>query len=192
LSNVLLLTLGTGVGGAALCDGRMLRGAAGVAGHFGHLSADPDGAPCMCGNRGCLETVFSSRAIEAEVSKALHLGASSPYIDAIRDMRAKPECEAIFDAAAQGDAIASAVVDRAIHGLAAAIAGLMLAFDPQVLILTGSIANAGQPLFETLNREVAGRTRRMLGRDVPIVPAGVADNSGVSGAAALGYLLCRS
>jgi glucokinase len=145
----------------------------------------------MCGNRGCLETVFSSRAIEAQAWTALHLGASSPYIDAIRENRRVPECEGIFHAAAGGDSIAGEIVDRAIQKLAAAIAGLFLAFDPQVLILTGSIMNAGERLLQPLRPAVARRTRRMLGREVSIVPAGVTDHSGISGAAALGHLHSR-
>src|SRR5579875_2089061 len=65
--NVLMLTLGMGVGGAVLADGRILRGHCGVGGNLGHITVEPDGAPCICGNRGCLETVFSARAIEGEV-----------------------------------------------------------------------------------------------------------------------------
>src|SRR5215475_2263049 len=64
--NVVLLTLGTGVGGSAMADGVILHGATGIAGHFGHMVVDPHGPLCMCGNHGCLETFFSSRAIESE------------------------------------------------------------------------------------------------------------------------------
>jgi len=72
--NALMLTLGTGVGGAVLVDGRILRGSTGAAGHIGHLTIDPDGVLCICGNRGCLETVFSARAIESEAFSAMHRG----------------------------------------------------------------------------------------------------------------------
>src|SRR5579875_63396 len=72
--NVLMLTLGMGVGGAVLADGRILRGHCGVGGNLGHITVEPDGAPCICGNRGCLETVFSARAIEGEVWSAVHRG----------------------------------------------------------------------------------------------------------------------
>jgi glucokinase len=67
-SNVLMLTLGNGVGGAAVVNGQMLRGHAGVAGNIGHVTIDPHGAVCSCGNRGCLETVFSARAIESQAA----------------------------------------------------------------------------------------------------------------------------
>lgn len=62
--DVVMLTLGMNVGGAAAVGGRLLRGHCGVAGHMGHITVEPDGVPCVCGNRGCLETVFSARAID--------------------------------------------------------------------------------------------------------------------------------
>jgi len=189
--DALLLTLGTGVGGAVLADGRILRGAAGLAGHLGHINVEPDGMPCVCGGRGCLESVFSARAIEAEAWAAVHQGASSPFIDAVREGRSEFRCEKIFEAAVQGDAIAAWIVERRIHKLAAAVAGLFHAFDPEVLILTGSVASAGETLLAPLRSELAWRTRVMLRREIPIVLAAVADNSGVVGAAALGRLLLR-
>src|SRR5262249_50246346 len=64
--DAIMLTLGTGIGGAILSDGRILRGHRGVAGHLGHVCVDPDGPPCVCGSRGCLESVFSARVIETE------------------------------------------------------------------------------------------------------------------------------
>ena len=82
--NAFLLTLGTGVGGAILADGKIMRGAGDVAGHLGHITADPDGPLCIRGNYGCLQTVFSARAIEAEAWTAVDAGVSSPMTNAIR------------------------------------------------------------------------------------------------------------
>ena len=73
--NAVLLTLGTGVGGAILVDGAILRGASGAAGHLGHMTIDPYGGLCICGNRGCVETRFSSRAIESDYLAHLHRAA---------------------------------------------------------------------------------------------------------------------
>jgi len=73
--NVVILTLGTGVGGAAMVDGVILHGATGIAGHFGHMTVDLNGGLCICGNHGCLETKFSSRAIEADYLAHMHRGA---------------------------------------------------------------------------------------------------------------------
>lgn len=183
--NVLLLTLGTGIGGAVLCDGVLLRGAAGVAGHLGHVSAEPDGPPCICGSRGCLETVFSSRAIEGDAWATMHQGVVSPLTELLRREPEALSCRAIFEYAERGDEAARWIVGKRLRAFGAALAGLMHAFDPEVVILTGQIAEAGDALFLPVRRDVWKRTRTLLRRRTPIVPAGVADSSGVTGAAAL-------
>jgi glucokinase len=178
--NAVMLTLGTGVGGAALAEGRLLRGAAGVAGHLGHITMDPDGPLCICGNRGCLETLFSARSIEAAAFAALHRGC-----DSVLSGRTPATCEQIFAAAAAGDEIAKDIVARATMMLAGAIAGLIHAFDPEVVILGGQISLAGDILFLPLREQVWRRTHTLLRRQVPIVPSQLHDPSGVLGAAAL-------
>lgn len=183
LRNALMFTLGTGVGGGILADGRIVRGATGVAGHLGHVTVDPDGVPCICGNRGCLETVFSARVIEAEAFSAIHRSLHT-------SLAGHPTCAQVFEAAAQGDAIAARIVDRATFRLAAAIAGLMLALDPEAVILGGNIAGAGEMLREPLRREIRDRTRVMLPREVAIVRSQVED--GVIGAAALAMAVIGS
>jgi glucokinase len=176
--NALMLTLGTGVGGGILADGRMIRGAAGIAGHLGHYTVDPDGPLCICGNRGCLETYFSARSIESEAAAVLHRAAPT-------SMPQHPTCQQVFEHAAAGDLAARLIVDRGIAKLAGAIAGLFMMFDPEVLIIGGQIASAGEILFAPLRREVHSRTTSFLGREIPIVPSQVSDSTGVLGAAAL-------
>lgn len=176
LRNALMFTLGTGVGGGVLADGRILRGATGVAGHLGHVTIDPDGTPCICGNRGCLETLFSARAIEAEAYSAAHRAVASA-------LRPGSSCAEVFDAAAAGDHVATHIVTRATFRLASAIAGLAIALDPEAVILGGQIATAGPGFWEPLRAEIEERTRIMLPRGLPILKSQVED--GVAGAAAL-------
>ncbi|MEZ5399269.1 MAG: ROK family protein [Bryobacteraceae bacterium] len=177
--DVLMFTLGTGVGGAALVNGKLAIGAAKIAGHLGHVTIEADGVECICGNRGCLETVFSAKAIESAALRAVHAGCDTAL--ATREVT----CEAVFQAAAGGDWVAAGIVRRAIHRLGAAVAGMLFVFDPEAVIVGGRIASAGDALMKPLREEIYGRTRRFLGRDVPLVPPGVADNTGVAGAAAL-------
>jgi glucokinase len=182
--NAVMLTLGTGVGGGILADGRLLHGMQGVAGHLGHLMVDPDGALCICGNRGCLETVFSARAIEGAAIHAILRGCHSRLTDMfVNDLKAVT-CEAVFATAASGDAIARDICGRAIRYLAAAIAGIFGAFDPEVVILGGQIAAAGPVLFEPLQEQVTARARSLVGREVPVIRAEILE-SGILGAAAL-------
>ncbi len=183
--NVMMLTLGAGVGGAVLAGGHLLRGHSGVAGHLGHITVDPDGGLCACGNRGCLETVFSARAIEGEAWSAVHRGCSSSLTRLFREQPQLATCRTIFQAASEGDDLAQSIVGAAISKLAAAMAGLLHVFDPEVVILGGQIADAGEVLLEPLQLEVWERSRGLLGRDVPIVPQEVADKSGIVGAAGL-------
>jgi glucokinase len=184
-TNVVMLTLGTGVGGAVLADGRMLRGAQGGAGLLGHVTLVENGRFCDCGNRGCLETVFSARAIQAEALHAVYRGVESLLTDRFTDDYEELTCKAVFDAAAQGDVVAQAIIGDAIRSLGAAAAGLLHVFDPELLILGGQIIEAGEPLLNPLREEVAWRSKRFLGRIVPIVTAEVGDAAGVIGAAAL-------
>jgi glucokinase len=180
--NALMFTLGTGIGGGVLADGRILRGATGVAGHVGHLTIEPDGLLCMCGNTGCLETVFSARALEGEASAALHRGVATRLR---RRDGSLPTCADVFECASFGDRVASRILEAAIRKLSAGIAGLVHVFDPEVLIFGGQIVDAGDSLLVPLQREIAERTRLLLRRDVPVVRSELADPSGVIGAAAL-------
>jgi glucokinase len=183
--NVIMLTLGQGVGGAVLAGGRLLRGHTGLAGNLGHLTVEPHGAQCACGNRGCLETVFSARAIEAQAWSAVHRGCASSLTLLFRQQPQLVNCRTIFQAAREGDELASTIVLDAIGKLAAALAGLLHTFDPEIVIIGGHVANAGADLLAPLQDAVWERSRGLLGRDVPLVEQQVADKSGIVGAAGL-------
>jgi glucokinase len=185
LQNALMLTLGMGVGGAALVDGRLLRGHSGVAGNLGHVTVESEGPSCACGNRGCLETVFSARAIEGEAWAAVHRGCASTLTRLFREQPQLATCRTIFQAAREGDELAQLIVGKAIGKLAAAIAGLLHVFDPEAVILGGQVAGAGADLLVPLQEEVWKRSRNLLGRGVPLVEQQVADKSGIVGAAGL-------
>src|SRR5208282_5367136 len=113
--NVLMLTLGTGVGAAALVDGVIVRGASGAACHLGHVTLDIRGGLCICGNYGCLETCFSSRAIES--SYFAHIHRASPTRLSVDIAGRTPSTEAIFQAATEGDPSARRVLDLAFESL---------------------------------------------------------------------------
>jgi len=184
--NVVLLTLGTGVGAAALVDGVIVRGASGAACHLGHVTLDIRGGLCICGNYGCLETLFSSRAIES--AYFAHVHRASPTRLSVDDAGRVPSTEAIFQAAAEGDPSARRVLDLAFESLTAALVSFLHVFDPELLILGGNIAAAGPQLLAPLQDEVARRTNVLLGRKVPIVLQNTIGYGGVAGAAGLVFL----
>jgi glucokinase len=187
--NVLLLTLGTGVGGAALVDGVILRGASGAACHLGHVTMDLRGGLCICGNYGCLETSFSSRAIESGYFAHLHRASETRL--SLDDAGRVPTTQAIFQAAADGDPSARRVLDLAFESLTAALVSFVNVFDPELIILGGNIAAAGPLLLAPLQEEVARRTSVLLDRKVPIVLQDNVGYGGVAGAAGLVFLQQR-
>jgi len=184
--NVVMLTLGTGVGGAVLVDGIILRGASGAAGHLGHTTIDPRGGLCICGNYGCLETQFSSRTIESDYWAHMHRAAPAKL--SITSTGEVPNPEAIFRAAADGDECARYVVDRAMEYLGAALVSFLHTFDPEIFILGGNIAAAGPQLIAPIQDKIARRTKTLLGREVPIVFQKLVGYGGVAGAAGLVFL----
>lgn len=184
--NVVMLTLGTGVGGAVLVDGTILRGASGAAGHLGHMSLDPHGGLCICGSYGCVETRFSSRAIESDYLAHLHRAAPATLSSGEKGQ--PPSTQAIFRAAAEGDESARCVIDRALSSLTATVVSVLHIFDPEVLIIGGNIAEAGPQLLTPIRNEIDRRTRILLGRAVPIVFQSLVGFGGVTGAAGLVFL----
>src|SRR5208283_2115924 len=139
------------------------RGHAGMAGHLGHVTIDPEGPICACGNQGCLETAFSARAIEGEAWAAVHRGCASSLTRLFREQPQLATCRTVFQAAREGDEMAYAIVSRAIR----------------------RVADAGADLLVPLQEEVWRRSRGLLGRDVPLVEQQVADRSGIVSAAGL-------
>jgi glucokinase len=180
-----MITLGTGVGGAVLSEGRILGGAAGVAGHIGHVVVDPRGPLCICGSRGCLETYFSARAIEFAAREGVDRGCVSALTEEFATRSGELSCADVFRAAGQGDGMARMIVDEATFALAAALAGVLHVVDPEILIVGGQISEAGDALLLPLAEEIHRRTRCLLNRDVPLVPPQVLDRSGIIGAAAI-------
>jgi glucokinase len=163
--NAVMLTLGTGVGGAIVCDGRLLRGHLGRAGHLGHLSLDPDGKPDIVNTPGSLEDAIGEHTLLARSEGKF--ASTAALVEAFR----------------AGDADARRVWLKSIRALAAAIVSTINIVDPQVVIVGGGIANAGAALFEPLARELEMFEWRPLGEGVKIVPAALGEFAGAIGAA---------
>lgn len=163
--HAVLLTLGTGVGGAALVDGHLLRGAVGRAGHLGHLSLDPDGPPDICGTPGSLEWAIGNATV-GERSQ----GRFATTHELIR-------------AAEAGDPFARAVWSKSVRALAAGVASLINVLDPEVVVIGGGIARAGAALFAPLAAELDRMEWRPGGHRVRLAPAELGEFAGAYGAA---------
>jgi glucokinase len=163
--DAVLLTLGTGVGGASLCGGRLVTGAHGKAGHWGHITLDADGPPSIAGMPGSLEDAIGDATIAARSRGRFH------------------ETRLLVEAHRAGDAEATDVWLRSVHRLACAIASIVNGVDPEVVILGGGIAGAGPALFEPLEKFLDSIEWRPFGLRARVVPAALGDLAGAIGAA---------
>jgi len=162
--NVVLLTLGTGVGGAILADGRLYKGHLGRAGHLGHMSLNPDGAPDIVGTPGSLEQTIGNATLPER---------SAGKFSSTRELVA---------AHLNGDKTASEVWLRSVHNLAAGITSIINALDPEVVIIGGGIAQAGAALFDPLAAFMTRIEWQPQGHRVLILPAALGDVAGTLGA----------
>jgi len=129
--------------------------------------------------------VFSARAIEGEAWSAVHRGCDSTLTRLFREQPQLATCRTIFQAANEGDELSRIIIAKAVHRLGAALAGILHIFDPELVILGGQVADAGDELLIPLQEEVWARSQGLLGRKVPLVEQQVADKSGIVGAAGL-------
>lgn len=163
--HVIMLTLGTGVGGAALVDGKLLRGAIGRGGHFGHACLDTNGVPDICGMPGSLETFIGN------------------YNIAERTRGRFATTHALVEAHLAGDRDATKYWLKSVHGLACAIGSFINIVDPEAIIIGGGIARAGQALFEPLEKFVRAVEWNVALEPVKIIPAQLGELAGAYGAA---------
>lgn len=163
--DAILLTLGTGVGGAILSGGRILRGNLGRAGHFGHACLDLYGAPSIAGMPGALETFTGNYNICERTDGRFET------------------THALLTACATGDEFAHGIWQRSIRALACAIGSFINILDPEAVILGGGIAQAGETLFTPLREELAKVEWRPGGHAVQLLPAALGEWAGAIGAA---------
>lgn len=174
--NVFLFTLGTGVGGAAICEGLPLFGAHGFAGEFGHSVIVADGPHCPCGNRGCLERYVGAQYIVARARKMMKKAGT-----ALRK-HSKLTPRIIAAEAKKGDKIARAVFEETAYYIGIGITNIIALFDPSVIIISGGIARAGKTLFEPVRTVVAQRVMGVTYRTYKIIPSKLGDDAGILGA----------
>ncbi|HHV61283.1 MAG TPA: ROK family transcriptional regulator [Firmicutes bacterium] len=179
--NQLYLIVYDGIGVGLMVDGKIYRGANGVAGEVGHTVIDIDGPECECGNRGCLERVASMKALAEYVDEMLKGGRDSILSTVERDQDGKIPVPAISQAARQGDAVAVEAIQRVAGYLAAGIVNLSRILDPDVIILSGKLIEKGQPLFEETRRAVE-RFRPILEEQVPIRISSLGESARLLGA----------
>ena len=152
----MILTLGTGVGAGVVLGGKLLTGYTGAAAEAGHMviADTPDAPLCTCGRRGCLESLASATAL-IRMTRAARRTHPESLLNTLAPTEADVNGRTVFDAAAQGDAAAKAVADDYIHHLAVGVANLINIFFPEVIGLSGGVANQGENLLKPLRAAAA-------------------------------------
>lgn len=167
--HVLMLTLGTGVGGGLVLDGRLYGGARGIAGELGHFPLERGGRPCACGNRGCLEQYASVTAL----------------IRLARETTGKTELDGrkIFARVAQGDQALSYALAQWTEDVAAGIAGLVHVFNPEVVLIGGGVSAQEELFLQPLRAQVLARVMSCFAQGLRLERAALGNDAGLVGAA---------
>ncbi|MDC7290247.1 ROK family glucokinase [Blautia schinkii] len=177
--NVVMVTLGTGVGGGIIVDGKIVSGHHGAGGEVGHANINHNETEsCNCGNKGCLEQVASATGI-VRVAKQ-ELAASSD--ESVLRNNSKLSAKAVLDAFKDGDAAAVRIMNKVGEELGGALAIFAAVIDPETIVVGGGVSKAGQPLIDCIQkyyREYAFS----LCKDTPIVVASLGNDAGIYGAA---------
>jgi glucokinase len=191
-ANAIVVTMGTGIGGAVVLDGDVFRGHNGMAGEYGHMQVVPDGRPCECGGTGCWEQYSSGNALVRYAGTRLGNAPSSLEVACGGDAE-KLAGPMITEAAEAGDALALEAFASVGDWLGVGLANLVAAFDPEIVVVGGGLSAAGDLLLEPARR--AMRTS-LVGADhrtiPPVVRAALGPEAGAIGAADLARQVFRS
>jgi predicted NBD/HSP70 family sugar kinase len=164
---VLYLSGNVGLGGGLLRDGKLLRGANGVAAEFGHITMNPDGLLCNCGNHGCWETQVSQTALFRAIGESLHNGESSTLEGSTQPLTVP----LVVEAAKAGDAVAIRALQRVGRSLGIGIASLLNALNPELVVLGGILSMASEFLLPVVDEEIQNRALYWNRESVRVLPA---------------------
>ena len=187
-SHLVCVTLGTGIGGAVITDGIMLRGKYGVAGEFGHMTVVPGGHRCECGNRGCWEQYASGNSLVREARELAASGSpvAQNLLDRVGGDPLRITGPSVTEAAKDGDPVAVELFEEVGRWLGVGLANIAAAFDPGTFVVGGGVSEAGElflrPARDTFRRTLTGRGFRP---EAQILRAALGNEAGLVGAADL-------
>ncbi len=169
------VTLGTGVGGGLVLDGELWRGAFESGGEVGHITVEPEGAKCSCGNRGCLEVYASATAM------------ARLYREATNDLNSNVNSYQIYERAKNGDEAARQVFQTVGRYLGIGLTSMVNVIDPEIIVIGGGAAAGWDMFIEPLRAELKSRAFTERGRNIEVVQAERGDDAGLLGAARLAW-----
>jgi glucokinase-like ROK family protein len=184
VNDFLCIKIGTGIGCGIVVGGDVHRGVTGSAGDIGHIQAVPDGRPCACGNRGCLEAHFSGAALARDALEAAQQGLSAQLADRLEANGTLTAVD-VATAAAAGDATSLDLIREGGTRTGQVIAGLVSFFNPGLVVIGGGVTGAGHTLLAAIRTQVYRQSLPLATGNLPIVLGELGQNAGVIGAARL-------
>jgi glucokinase len=182
-SNLIYITVSTGIGGGIIINGELYSGTSGCAGELGHMTIDANGPECSCGNRGCLEVLASGKAVAIEAKRRIKEGEKSQITDIVSGDLEAITAERIALAAQDGDRLATEVISRAAGYLGAGMVNLVNIFNPEMIIVGGGLSKMGELLLAPAREVVRERAFPLSAGAVRIVTGKLGDDGGLLGAA---------
>ena len=190
IDNMVCIGVRSGIGLGIIVDGKLFSGVSESAGEIGHITVDRTGPKCMCGNRGCLQELASGRAIVARIKKRMKNGESSKIDKLVKRNRGEITPEIVIQAAKSGDHAALEIIKETGEYLGLAIADVINLFNPELIILAGSLVSAGELILNRIRETVEERALEVPRKAAKIALSELGDNIGALGAAAL--IMCES
>ena len=179
--NMVMVTLGTGVGGGIVVDGKVICGAHGACGEIGHMTLHREETlTCNCGKRGCVEQYCSATGVVRTAMRYMEKNDTPSCLRSIENLT----CKDVFDAAGAGDAVAAEILDIVYQNMAEFLGNLCVTVDPEIIVLGGGVSKAGQPLLDGIRRYL-GQYQIYATRNVGLALATLGNDAGAYGACKL-------
>ncbi len=184
-SEVVCITLGTGVGGALILNGELYRGTTYTAGEIGHLPVSREGPLCACGGRGCFETYVGNRTIVRRAKERIMKGEKSLVRTLVGGRLNRITPEILSHAARRGDRLSKSIWKEVGEWVGIALAGIVNTYNPSRIVIGGGVAEAGEVLFQPIRRTLEKRALDIPMRGLQVVKAKLGNDAGVVGASVL-------
>ena len=184
VDNMLFVKVGTGIGGGIIADGHLYRGTHGCAGDIGHISVDPDGPICTCGNSGCLEAMAAAPAIVLEAERRAREGLSTVLAKKLEEC-GELDARDVGEAAMVGDYEALDIIRGSGRLIGSVLASLVSVLNPSLIVIGGGVAQIGHSFLAEIRSTVYQRSLPLATRNLPIVLSELEETAGVTGASVI-------
>ncbi|WP_066633411.1 ROK family protein [Desulfolucanica intricata] len=184
-TEMIYVTVSTGVGGGLILNGNLYQGAAGGAGEIGHMILEPDGPQCTCGSRGCLEALSSGTAMARRAVELVEAGHGRAVLALAGGEKKRITSRTVARAAADGDPEAAEIIGSAARYLGIGLVNLVNLLHPELIVLGGGVMQIGEPIWSGIRREIDSRALEVAKKKLRLAPARLGARAGVMGAAAL-------